>query len=217
MKDDNFKEISKSPAFKEVTKMFVRDQLELSPKDVAKDNEIKNFYERILKETNKMQELLSAGGKENTTMFKEMANIKDNVYFMNDLNHMMTYVQIPLKLAGQDVHSDLYVFRNKGQKIDKDDISALLHLDMDNLGKMDVYVKLTNGNNVSTNFCLEDEEMLDFIESHMDELNDRLESLGYKLHATTKLASTDHDVVHDFIDEGRQAKEFMRYSFDIRA
>ena len=217
LNDENFKEIAKSPVFKEVSKMFMRDQFELSPKDVAKDNEIKNFYERILKETNKMQELLTSCGKQDSSLFKEMSNVKDNVYFMNDLNHMMTYVQLPLKFAGQDVHSDLYVFRNKGQKIDKDDISALLHLDMDNLGKMDVYVKLTNGVDVSTNFCLENEEMLDFIEAHMDQLNGRLEALGYKLHATTKVANTEHDIVHDFIDEGKAHKDFMRYSFDIRA
>lgn len=207
----------KSEAFKSVVKMFVREQLLINPADVSKDNEIKDFYTRILKQSGQMTEILKQSGQENTPAFKEITNVKDNVSFMNDLNHMLTYVQIPLKFANQNVHSDLYVFKNKGQKIDKDDVSALLHLDMDNLGKMDIYVKLLNGTNVTTNFCLENEEMLDFINEHMDILQNRLKELGYNLNATAKVTGTAHDFVKDFVDEGRIEKEVMRYSFDIRA
>ena len=85
---------------------------------------------------------------------------------------------------------ELYVFTNKKNLAGKtDNISAMLHLDMDNLKSMDIYVNLSGGNNVSTNFVLETEELLDFVYQHIDRLNARLEKLGYNTHFEMKVAN----------------------------
>ena len=73
---------------------------------------------------------------------------------------------------------------------------------MENLGPMDIFVKL-KGKNVSTNFCLESEEMLDFVYANIDKLNERLEKLGYNCKFEMKVreeAEKPLDFVQDFID-----------------
>lgn len=82
-----------------------------------------------------------------------MESIKSNIDFMNDLNKNMTYFQMPLRFSQSDANGELYVFTNKKALAQgTDNVSALLHLDMENLGPVDVFVRL-NKKNVSTNFC----------------------------------------------------------------
>ena len=106
---------------------------------------------------------------------------------MNDLNHMFQYVQLPLKMNGQNTHGDLYVYSNKKKAMQDDGtVSAILHLDMEHLGPVDVYVKMRD-NHVKTNFYLADDEMIDLIMSHIDVLNDRLTKRGYQMEAKMHL------------------------------
>ena len=97
-----------------------------------------------------------------------------------------------------------------------------VHLDMDNLGPVDVYVKLA-GINVSTNFCLESEEMLDFVYSHIDKLNARLEQLGYNCHFEMKVAENTNDgepafdFVKDFIEKDSAGVSTTQYILDVKA
>ena len=92
---------------------------------------------------------------------------------------MYTYVQLPLRMQQGNAHGDLYVYTNKRNLAGKDGtVSALLHLDMDHLGPVDVYVAMQNSK-VSTRFFVADDEMLDFLGAHMDLLTDRLRKRGY--------------------------------------
>lgn len=59
---------------------------------------------------------------------------------MNQANNFMNFVQIPLRMSGHEGHGDLYVYKITEKIEDKDELKALLHLDMDNLGPMDVFV-----------------------------------------------------------------------------
>jgi hypothetical protein len=96
----------------------------------------------------------------------------------------------------------------------------MLHLDMDNLKSMDIYVNLSGGNNVSTNFVLETEELLDFVYQHIDRLNARLEKLGYNTHFEMKVAadSSDRlDFVKDFIEAEARPAAGGQYIFDAKA
>ena len=121
---------------------------------------------------------------------------------MNDLNKNMTYFQMPLRFSQSDANGELYVFTNKKALAQgTDNVSALLHLDMENLGPVDVFVRL-NKKNVSTNFCLESEELLDFVYSNIDKLNARLKALGYNTTFEMKLngEQKDFDFVNDFVN-----------------
>ena len=64
---------------------------------------------------------------------------------MNQLNHMQTYLQLPLKMNGKRENGDLYVYTNKKSLAKKDgNVSALLHLDMQFLGALDVMISMQN-------------------------------------------------------------------------
>ena len=139
---------------------------------------------------------------------------------MNDLNKNMSYFQLPIKFSAGDAESELYVFTNKKKSSNKTDtLSALLHLDMENLGSLDVFIKLA-GKNVSTNFCLESERMLDFVYSHIDQLNSRLESLGYNVNFEMTVRENDKhgmDFVQDFLDKSKSTSLPSQFIFDAKA
>ena len=60
--------------------------------------------------------------------------MQDNLQFMNTLNQIFPYVQLPLKLTEQLTHGELYVYtKKKDLSAQNKEVSILLHLDMDSL------------------------------------------------------------------------------------
>ncbi len=122
-------------------------------------------------------------------------------------------------MAGNNAHGDLYVYTNKKNLASKDgNVSALLHLDMEHLGPLDVYVAMQQ-NKVSTNFTLQDESALDLIEQHIDLLNDRLTKRGYDLKAQFQLKEEEQDsgIMQTILSQGKNISVLSRTSFDVRA
>lgn len=75
--------------------------------------------------------------------YQKHGGYKSNIDFMNDLNKNMTFFQMPLKFSEGEGNGELYVFTNKKALThNSEDVSAMLHLDMEHLGPIDVYVKL---------------------------------------------------------------------------
>lgn len=201
---EKLSKILSSDGYKEMFGMVMRDTMRLSPSDIQKKDAISEFYEKVRNNAGKLADALGekTQEKQDSQLSKALNNIRNNVEFMNDLNRNMTYFQMPVKFSENNANGELYVFTNKKKLAKKgDDVSALLHLDMEHLGPMDIYVKL-KGKNVSTNFCLESEEMLDFVYAHIDQLNDRLEKLGLNCHFDMKVREPEEqfDFVQDFVD-----------------
>lgn len=200
-------------------KQMTAETMMLTPAAVAEENSIKNFYKRLKSSIDNITDNLQKSAQ-GSSLAKDMSQIKSNIDFMNDLNKNMTFVQLPVKFSESAGNGDLYVFTNKkALKNGTDKVSALLHLDMDNLGPMDIYVNLS-GKNVSTNFCLESEEMLDFVYSNIDKLNERLTKLGYITKFEMKLTQDNQkgiDFVDDFINKDNPSVKISQYVFDIKA
>ena len=199
-------------------KEMTNETLKLNPSDVANPDGIKNYYKRIKNVMEKMSENSELSDKAGD-ISKSMESIKSNIDFMNDLNKNMTYFQMPLRFSQSDANGELYVFTNKKALAQgTDNVSALLHLDMENLGPVDVFVRL-NKKNVSTNFCLESEELLDFVYSNIDKLNARLKALGYNTTFEMKLngEQKDFDFVNDFVDKDIPKNKTSQYVFDVKA
>ncbi len=150
------------------------------------------------------------------------AQVRDNIEFMHQINQAYTYVQIPLKMANQNAHSDLYVYTNKRNLGKKEgELSAFLHLELENLGTTDVSIKMLE-NNVSTKFYLSDDAAYDLIEAHLPQLQERLEKLGYHCRVTIENREEKVDFVEDFLQKSQPATAASRgmvhrYSFDVRA
>lgn len=176
--DDKLAEIFKDPVFKMFMKEAGDKVSTLAPKDIAHYENIDNLYENLQKRADKILETLA--GKEDFSLAKSAQNLKANVDFMNQMNQMFQYVQLPLKFSESRANGELYVYGN-GKKLSLEDgnVSALLHLDMEYLGTVDIHVEMNPEKQVKTNFYFEDEAMLDFIYEHIDMLNERLEKRGY--------------------------------------
>lgn len=217
-KGNEFEKLLGSDIMKEAIHQAFNETMKLTPEDVRVDNAISEYYSRIKKVIEDSEKLLNKSGT-GSEILKEMNQVKANVDFMNNLNKNMTYFQMPVKFSDSEGNGELYVFTNKrALNTSSDTVSALLHLDMENLGPIDVYVKLA-GKNVSTNFCLESDEMLDFVYSHIDKLNERLEKLGYSTHFemnVTDKTTEKFNVEKDFIEKDISKTISGQYIFDSR-
>lgn len=166
-------------AFQNILTSQLKEMWTLRPEDVSRPEKVGELYRRIDRQMKGLMQALEAGGQENSQAYRAAANLSQNVDFMNQINQMYTYVQLPLHLQQSEAHGDLYVYTNKRSLAHNDgQVSALLHLDMEHLGPLDVYVTLQEAK-VSTKFYVANDEILDFIEAHMDILTKRLEKRGY--------------------------------------
>lgn len=205
--------------------MLIKDrmmkQFLMEPETVGKEGKVSEYYERLQEQTRRLTDTLSTIGKENSSLFKSVDTLRQNMDFMNQLNHVFNYVQLPLKFSQGSAHGDLYVYTNK-KNLAKDNgsISALLHLDMENLGPVDVYVTMTGSEKVSTKFYLRDDDMLSFIESNIHILNERLEKRGYLLKTEVTVKSREEKGFGERLTGGEEEEKHMLLStqaFDVRA
>lgn len=151
----------------------------IRPQEVADPNKVGELYRRLDHQMKGLAQTLESVGQNGSEAYRAAANMSQNLDFLQQLNQMYTYVQLPLRLQQGNAHGDLYVYTNKRSLAGKDgSVSALLHLDMEHLGPVDVYVAMQN-NQVNTRFYVADDDMLDFLEAHMDILTDRLQKRGY--------------------------------------
>ena len=190
----------------------------MEPKDVANKEKVEEFYEQLKNQTGKVAETASDVLGKDAPLTQSANQLSQNIDFLNQLNHTFTYVQLPLRLNGQNANGDLYVYTNKKNLADKDGkVSAFLHLDMDNLGCVDVYVAMEQ-QRVSTNFMVADDSILDLIEQNIDLLNERLEKRGYQLTSKVSLIQEETSVLQEMQKElGQSALPLAMYSFDVRA
>lgn len=206
--------------FQELLKSEMENQWLLKPKDVADADRVEQLYEKIREQTARLSEALQNAGKADVPAARSVQNLQSNVDFMNQLNHAFTYIQLPLKMAGNHAHGDLYVYTNKKNLAAKDgNVSALLHLDMEHLGPLDVYVTMQQ-NKVSTNFTLADESCLDLIAEHIHLLNERLAKRGYDLKAQFQVkeeAGEDDNIMQTILNQDKNISVLSRTSFDMRA
>ena len=204
---------------KEMLSESLGKQWRMEPRTVAQKEDVQAFYEKLRNQTGKLaQTIANTLGKENP-LYEQVTNIRQNVEFMNELNHTASYVQLPLKLSGENAHGDLYVYTNKKNLAAEDGkVSAFLHLDMDHLGPVDVYVAMEN-TRVSTNFYLRDDGMIDFISENIHILNERLNDRGYNMscQVTRKEDPTPANVLEEIVEDHRDGFLIGSKSFDVRA
>jgi len=211
------KELFLSEGFQKIFKDKVSGQWMLdAPANVEKE-EVSKLYERMNEQTRELTKAISEAIKGDSPLMRSVQNIRENVEFMNQLNQMYTYVQLPLKFNSSSAHGDLYVYTNKKNLAKKDgNVSAFLHLDMEHLGTVDVYVAMEQGK-INTNFYLEDEDSLLLLEKNMDILTKRLTEKGYRAQATLTLKDGPGNVMEEIIKTDKNISIISEQSFDVRA
>lgn len=223
--DELFQELDKGKNATNLTRIFERiwnkevsGQWNMEPETLFDKKQVKNYYEKLETSIKQLEKVLNETVSLKSPAAKAVHNTASNLDFMNQLHQMHAYIQLPLKMANQNAHGELYVFSNKKNLTKQDGkVTALLHLDMEHLGKMDVYVALED-KKVSTNFYLEKEEYLDFLEANMDMLNTRLQKRGYECSIKTSLRNEEEESVMSIIEKQQgQSVMLSTQAFDVRA
>ena len=216
----------------------IRDQLRgilenrwsLQPQELAGKSgneiyrELNRIYHSMQDTAERIIRSLQEMNREDTPVARTAHAMQSNVDFLQTVNQTYAYVQIPLKMSGQWKEGDLYVYTRKRNLASKEEeLTAMLHLDMEYLGPVGVLIRLKE-NHVGTKFMLQDEETLSFVEKHMDMLEKRLEAKGYAVHTeAVKTAGAYHieDSIKEDLGTGLVPRtEYgngCRLSFDMRA
>lgn len=222
LEQDDVKDIFTNKGYQKLLSHVMEEQWLVQPQDLKTKDKIGELYERLNRQMEQIERLLRATGNENSQLARSAGQVRSNVEFMNEVNQIYNYVQIPLKLSGQNANGDLYVYTNKKKLREKDgELSAFLHLDMDHLGSTDVYVKM-RGKAVDTNFTFSDDESFALVQKYLPILDAKLAALGYKSTITVSNEQKKTDFVEDFLKKDLPAGTggtavVHRYSFDVRA
>ncbi|MDD6401512.1 MAG: flagellar hook-length control protein FliK [Lachnospiraceae bacterium] len=226
----NFNNLITKEGFIFILKQSINKELSLDAKNMKDSNEIDDLYSET---SSKLSKLINDFSGDNHSGAKEFSNnakeMQQKLDFIQNINNMYAYAQLPVNASGNNFNSELFVYMNKKAKIsDKKNISAMLHLDMDNLGPIDVHVTLNNSE-VITKFYVEDEESARIIKEHMDMLQEALKNNGLNLHSETINRNSDNinnidikttnsnNMVHNEIFQNELEKSVKRYTFDVRS
>lgn len=207
-----------SKEFAAILKNRVEKQWLLEPEQLREASKVSDLYERLDHQMKQMENVMKAAGVTQNSFVQTAADIRSNIEFMNQINQVYTYVQLPLKLSGQNASGDLYVYTNKKNLNDPEaELTAFLHLDLENLGSTDVSIRMKD-KNVKTNFYIADDASYDLIEKHLPVLEKRLAQKGYRCSITMSKEEKKVEFVEDFLQRDMpQAGTLHRYSFDVRA
>ncbi len=206
-----------SKEFRSLLTEQMKENFLLKPEMVADKEEVEQFFTKLREQVSRLAQTVSEAGKAQTQLFTQTNQLRENLDFLHQLSQTMQYVQLPLRMAGQETTGDLYVYANKKGLTKEDSISAFLHLDMEHLGPVDVYVAMQN-RKVNTHFYLQDDAMIDFIQAHIHLLNERLEQKGYQMQTEVSQKDTPSKVTEEMRkDQEEESVCINQYSFDVRA
>lgn len=204
--------------FQTIFRSVIEKQWLLQPEELKQEHKVSGLYERLEQQLSQMEEAVRATGSTQNTFLQTASQVHGNLEFMNQMNQIYHYVQLPLKMSGQNANGELYVYANRKNLRDPDaELTAFLHLDMEQLGSTDVSVRMQN-RSVRTNFYLEDDASYDLVEKHLEVLNKRLMSKGYQSSITVTHEKKDISFKENIVKKGKATVGSLhRYSFDVRA
>lgn len=201
-------------------KMF-SENLRIRPEETDREG-VKKLFQSMDKQLQNLSQALESANLSDSNLGKMVQSTQQNLDFLEQINQMYAYMQLPIKLTGRDANSDLYVYTNKKNLSSAEgEISAFLHLDMEHLGPVDCMVRMQD-QKVSTRFTLQDDEMLDFLQSHIDILTERLSKRGYDMNV--KMSTFDqkeqedsNTVFKELIMRQSNIPGASNLSFDVKA
>lgn len=215
-----------SDSFSLLFKSNIKNLWTMSPSDVSKGpDSIKEHYANLLRDLADTTELIRSNlsGQGSESLSKQTTSMQDSLNFMEQLNTLFSFVQLPVKFQDQTIHSDLYVYTKKDElKRHPDKVSVLLHLDMEHLGKLDIHIEKHN-NQINSVFYCSDDENAALFRKNIQLLTDTLNEQGYLFNASISNKPKSTDVVKEFIETkkteslNKPESTIKRYNFDIRA
>lgn len=206
-----------SETYQELLRQWLLARFSMQPQHLSDRDGIARYYETLDRRLAQLEKLPHATA--DAPSFQDSAaGIRDNIDFMKTLNQSFPYLQLPLRPADRTIHAELYVYSSPSSAASGADAPAhvLLHLDMEQLGPLDVHLSLSD-REVQAHFYLKDSDSSILTQNNMSILQNALAAKGYHLTARTQTRSADINPVRDYFLPPESAAAMKRYSFDIRA
>lgn len=198
----------------------------LSPKDLTEPDKVKEFYQQLCEDLEELHTTLRSSKDSYPSdsplerFLSDTASatgrLKDNLEFMNMLNRIFPYLQLPIRFSDKTAHGELYVYTKKEKlRSESGNISVLLHLDMENLGPTDIYLSLTS-DRLTSRFYLNDASQKLLFKDHLPELKETLTEKGFQVDFELMSRAQAQDPVREFLNQ-HDHSGLSRFSFDCRA
>lgn len=221
------KVMAESEPFKKLVHNAIKKNMFIKP-DIIRESdnpkeEIGKLYEKVKVQLERLSESVKdavAKGmlneKQSSTLLNNIKTTNQNLNFMNELNHMASYIQIPVKFTGQEAAGELYVYNRNVKKTVEEGISAFLHFDLENLGVTDIRINLKD-KGLRIGFELGDVVSVKLVEKHIDELLSRLKEKGYSVNCSVEHKDkTDNNSLEKIFEQDKKQVSIKRYTLDIR-
>lgn len=196
----------------------------LTPRDFYSKENVGKNYVQINSTLNVLEHILKSEERmENPIAHNLLTNcreIKSQLSFLSDINNNLQYLQLPLCLKHQNTKGELYVYTKKQALREKGALSVLLHLDMENLGPLDITLQMES-NRIQAVFNIKDNPQekvttKEILNSHLDVLKNALEEKGFLLNSRLQ-TKEEFTSFSSFMEEQQKGSTLKRYTFDIRA
>lgn len=209
-------------SFKDFIKNEILTRMLISPKELEKEEGLTSYYKRLDKQIQEMAAIIKNDTDTGAQLNKQFTETRESIDFLNQLNQTATYVQIPLKLSSQNQNADLYVYTDKrALKNKQNQVTAFLHLNLNYLGDLDVYISMQN-KDLKVNFYVKEGNSIPFIKQNMEKLMTEFNQIGYTINAGVFPKLEEIPVIDRIKQEEQQSNEHKeeksvkRYSFDVR-
>lgn len=200
-----------------ITYQSLAKGLMLSDLKTVEEGTIKAYFNSVQEKVAKVLEETVTMEK-GDSIAKSAGDVRGSVEFLNSLQQDYSFLHLPMFLNDQLLQSELYVLNNsKSAKDGKKSMTALVRLDLKNLGHTDIYLKKVE-KNIDVQFFMGDEDQVAVVRDQVFQLHKTLKNKGFNvLSATVQTLDQSFDMVNDFLDKNGQSKDTKRFSFDMRA
>jgi hypothetical protein len=203
--------------FQAVIKNDINNQWLVKPEDVSKEKFVEAHFKKIFEQTNRLAETLNSAGRGESAVAQSASQLSNNINFINQLNQVFTYIQLPLKMSEGNTHGELFIYTNKKNLAKNDgNVSALLHLDMEYLGPLDIHIAMQN-KKVANKYYLANDQVIGLLAKHIHVLNDRLRERGYAVNSEFVARIADKRPIDEIVEATKNVSVLASYSFDARA
>lgn len=229
----DIKELGITSLIKKFAEAYLKDKISPNLKDIKTKNEtntkdkgklnLRDFIKKFAFDPKndspaeikkKMQELFKAAEEaaksENPETAKAAESVKNTLKFMSEINEYKSYFQMPLMNENQPENVEIFAFKNPKKQYDKENLSALICLDFESLGHIDIFIEKIK-NNISFQFRLKNDRIISIFKSNMQKLRELLPQ--YTISAAFKKSDEKFDITYD----NSEQTEKIKYSFDMKA
>ncbi len=130
----------------------------------------------------RLERYLNEKGNKDPEIRDALANLRDSLDFIRNINQHSNFMQLPLLINGDTSTAKLYVFKEgkRSKQINPEDATVVVALDLKALGHLESMIKV-KGKTVSVTFRVESKDIGTVLEKNINLLKGALAEKGYSL------------------------------------